>query len=420
MNYTKKQDQMIIRQSSAQGSIIILFLFLITCKNIYETNDKKLSANAGSDQITIVGSYVLLDATKSVGPIDWYQWEQNVQNPAKVILFSGNDQVDPKIGFIAPGIYKFSLTVKSGSLCSEPDEVNVEVNTNPFKSFEDPNLEIIVRMALARRVEELTESTLSNLDSLKFIPTPNRISSLKGIERCSNLADIEMGLQDLSDISPLMTLNKIKRLSLDQNYRIFNIAPLSGLTELEWLNLSENRITDIFPLKNLVNLKYLNLSSNRIVDISVLENMRELRELYLFDASIHDLSALSNLKNLERLWLTRCDIEDISSLNQLVNIKNLKLAWNRIHDIASLSFMEKLEWVALEKNEIYDISSFSNLHNVKYVRLWDNKIVNIKPLVDNSTIGKGDIIGLEGNPLDEISVKKYIPTLQARGVIITK
>jgi hypothetical protein len=81
--------------------------------------------------------------------------------------------------------------------------------------------------------------------------------------------------------------------------------------------------------------------------------------------------------------------------------------------------MKKLEWVALENNKISDISALGYLLNLKYVRLWDNQITNIKPLVDNAGIEKGDIVGLDGNPLDEISINEYIPTLQARGVVVT-
>jgi hypothetical protein len=60
-----------------------------------------------------------------------------------------------------------------------------------------------------------------------------------------------------------------------------------------------------------------------------------------------------------------------------------------------------------------------NLLNLSYVRLWDNQITDIKPLVDNSGIGDGDIVALTGNPLNEKTLDEYIPALQARGVTIT-
>jgi hypothetical protein len=35
----------------------------------------------------------------------------------------------------------------------------------------------------------------------------------------------------------------------------------------------------------------------------------------------------------------------------------------------------------------------------------------LKPLIDNPGIGKGDIVGLNGNPLDEISVNERLGTV---------
>jgi len=132
---------------------ILIILSFISCQNIFEKNRAELIANAGADQTTIAGSYVILDASQSSGDIDWYDWEQDDNNPAEVNIFSGNDNFIQKIGFVKEGLYKFKLTVRkgvtpsnpSGTEASEPDEVIVTVNQNPQHLFEDRNLEIAVR-----------------------------------------------------------------------------------------------------------------------------------------------------------------------------------------------------------------------------------------------------------------------------------
>ncbi len=389
--------------------------------------DKKLIANAGFDQTTIVGSYAILDASKSSGSIDWYEWIQGESNPAKVKIFSGNENFVQQIGFVKEGVYSFKLIVRtgvtpgnpSGTNASAPDEVIVTANSNPQNIFEDRNLEIAVRFMLKNQTEKLSDDMLLSLDSLRYSDIAEEIASLRGIEHCGNLRSLQMGHQSVSDISPIATLTKLKVLNLTQNRKISDIRPLAELADLEWLGLDSNLITDISPLKNLVMLQFLNLQYNPVNDISALSNVKNLRELWLSDASLDDLSALSGMHRLELLWLNRCSVGDISRLISLVNVKVMKLAWNRIYNISSLTTMQKLEWVALEKNYISDISPLRDLPNLRYVRLWDNRITNIKPLVDNSGIGKGDIVGLDGNPLDEISVNEYIPALKARGVEVT-
>jgi len=398
---------------------ITLILFFISCDNIFGTKDTKLVANAGSDQTTIVGSYAILYAGKSTGAIDWYEWEQDKKNPENVKIFSGNENFRQQIGFVKEGIYKFRLTVKSGSQSSKMDEVLVTVNPNPQRLFEDSNLEIAVRFALKKQTEELNEGILLTLDSLRYFDIVEDIISLKGLECCKNLSYLQMGHQSISDISPVANLTKLSVLNFTQNRKISDITPLAELTELEWLNLDSNLITDISPLINLVKLKYLNLQINSVNSIDAISKLNELETLLLFQANLQDITVLSNLQNLKRLWLVDCGLSNISSLKNLINLINLHFAYNTIADIKPLSKMQKLKWVALERNNISDISPLKDLANLGYVRLRNNQITNIKALVDNPGIGNGDIVGLNSNPLDEKSINEYIPVLQARGVYVT-
>ena len=409
--------------NSRQFVLISLLITLVTisCKNTFEANDVvKLVADAGPDQTTIAGSYVFLDVSKSTGAIDWYEWEQVGGNPGKVVLFSGEDKDKEFVSFNKEGLYKFRLTVKSGEQSSNTDETQVKVLANPNSRFEDANLEIMIRVALNLQIDELTDNTLLMLDSLKSIVTPNYVSSLSGLEYCKNLNYLYMNFQNISDISPLATLTKLKVLSLNQTHLIKDISPLTDLTELEDLDISCNLIQDISPLANLTQLKKLDMQYNEnIKDISVLKNLIQLEDLRMAEASIMDLTSLQNLTKLETLWFCDCGLEDISPLSHLTNIITLKLADGNIVDISPLAKMVKLEWVALELNKISDLSPLQNLTKLKYIRLWNNQIQNIKPLVDNLDIGKNDVVGLNNNPLNDISINQYIPILQSREIYIT-
>jgi len=408
----------------------MLFIpLIISCQQSTETRETKLVANAGIDQITIAGSYAVFDPTKSTGDFTWYEWQQDENNPEKVNIQSQSKDSNNKwnihkIVFVKEGVYKFRLIVKSNyndTNGSEPDTLVITVNPNPDPKFEDLNLEAIVRAKLNKRTEELDENILMSLDSLSYaeVIPQQRISSLKGLENCKSLVFLGMGSQDISDVSPLALLTKLKYLWLDQNRKISDVTPLAELTELEDLNLDSNLLTDISPLKNLTNLKILRLQFNDIEDISCLKNLQNLTMLELSGASFSDVSPLKTLFKIKQLWLIHCDIYDISPLSNLTGIENLHLAWNHITDITPLKNLANLNWVAFDMNNISYISALQNLPNLSYVRLWDNQISDIKPLVDNSNIGEGDIVGLDGNPLNEKSLNEYIPALQARGVIVT-
>ena len=306
------------------GVALISCIFLFSCdKNSVDSKNSALVARAGDDQETIVGSYVVFDPGNSTGNIDWYEWEQGESNPDTVKLFSSSDDSPQFVGFVKEGAYKFRLKVKSGVQCSNQDEIEVNVLKNPNSRFEDPNLEIVVRIALKNRRDDLRNNDLAKLDSLKYCPTPEKIFSLAGIELCTNIQYLLIGHQRISNIEPLRNMIKMRDLDLNQNRLIKDISPLENMVSLEELVLFGNQISDLSPLKNLRKIKYLNLRVNAKIDnIEPLKDMFELKELRMSDAELSDLSPMQNLTKLEVLWFTNCNVTDISYLRKLVNIRN--------------------------------------------------------------------------------------------------
>ena len=206
------------------SAVRFILTALLVC-NVYLSCDlfnacdqlEHLVANAGPDQTTIVGSYVIFDASESIGDIDRFEWEQDINNPAEVQIYSGDNLIH-NIGFIKEGIYKFRLTVRQGvtpanpdgTAVSEPDEIIITVNPNPQQVFDDLHLEIAVRFKLRKQTETLTENVLLTLISLdpNSISMGDYIASLGGIERCMNLENLSMGVQRIEDLTPLTNLIK--------------------------------------------------------------------------------------------------------------------------------------------------------------------------------------------------------------------
>jgi len=404
--------------------IIIVVTILVSCNTNDRLGPNEPYAYAGPDQTCKVGQYVIFDATKSSGgrggEITLYDWKQDENNPAKVNLKLITTGSIIAIGFVREGIYKFSLRVKSSMQFSEPDEVVVRVFPRENVIFECPNLEMSVRYALNKPNDELNESDLLSLDSVRCFTLADDVTSLKGIERCRNLKWLGMTLQKITDLTPLSVLTKLKRLDVDQNYEIEDLSPLSGLIQLEHLNINSNKISDISPLADLTKLKYLNFKYNEeICDISPLSDMKEIEELWMGFNSIDDITAVSGMINLKLLWICSCNVTDISPVSDLKNLHTIKFDYNPIGDISALKELSKLELLYLRSCEISDISVLENLLKISMIMLSGNKISDISPLVNNQGIGKGDFISLIGNPLNEKSLNDYIPELKERGVAIS-
>jgi len=407
------------------------------CESRKRNDTEKVVADAGPDKTTIVGSYATLDASYSKGDTVWYEWKGANSNPEEtnISIYSGSiAEIDssclyPELGFDKKGTYKFYLDLKkefNSSKVIDSDTVIVEIKANPNSKFEDPNLELEIRYSLGNKKDVLTQNELLSLDSLLSSVLGDEIVSLKGIEHCENLVYLNMALEKISNISPISELEKLEELNLSQNHRIKDITPLKNLTNLKHLVLDENLISDISPLANLVNLEYLELSYNPINSINALGNLSKLKTLYLAksrqnaEGVISDLSPISKCKKLEQLWITGfVNVKDISCLKTLTNIENLNITWCKVESIEALSYMEELERLRLDQNQISDITPLKNLSELNYVRLWDNQIKDISSLVENKNIDKGDVVGLDGNPLSEKSIEVYIPKLKKRGVYVT-
>lgn len=416
-----------INKSLLAVIFISIFSTILGCRDSVEPTIGNLYAHAGDDQTTLVGSYAMLDGSKSefteFNGISWFEWEQDPSNPDSMhYMPSGsgeNDLIFPMV-FSKEGIYKFYLTITEEEERSNKSKVVITVYPRLKSQFEDINLEAQVRYRLKEPLNPITDSDLLTLDSLfNYALVTNSIKSLEGIQYCTNLKYLSMSLEDIENITPLANLTNLEWLDLDQNWKISDINPLKNLTKLKHLNLDGNLISDIIPLVNLSNLNYLNIMYNEdIIDISPIENILLLEELWISNSPIKNIEPIKKLTKLKNLWLAKCEISDITVISELTELRSLFLKINYVSDISSLAKLTKMERLYLSNNNVSDISVLENMLNISWFILPDNQIEDIVPLVNNTGLGKGDLLDLSRNPLNERSINEHLSTLRDRGVIV--
>lgn len=134
--------------------------------------------------------------------------------------------------------------------------------------FADPNLQSEVQQELG--VQGLTSENMKSLTTL-FMPyyrIHTVIGDLDGLQYATNLKQLHLFGSHCSEGG------------------IKSLAPLTGLTHLEELELIKHRITDVQALSTLINLKKLDLSHNQITDISALQHLTLLEHVNLKDNPI--------------------------------------------------------------------------------------------------------------------------------------
>jgi PKD domain/Leucine Rich repeats (2 copies) len=406
-------------------AIAFVIISIVSCHSTTAPASKPPAANAGPDQNAKVGQYVILDGSASKrgdGDTLSYKWTAAIGNPTVVRFLDWYPQIT--VGFTVKGVYRFYLVVNNGSDESQPDEVVATVKSREQVVFADPVLELQFRYARKDPNGPLTYQQLSTLDTLVAYVGLGPVTSLKGIEFCSNLECLNMGLNQITDLTPIANLRKLLELDLDQNYSIIDVSSLAGLVQLVKLNLESNNISDVSALKGLTRLTSLRLLDNPVKDISPLKDLQNLTDLWIGHygpsaAKVTGASVISAFTKLDILWMTNCGIENISFVSTLSCLHLLQLGNNDVTDITPLASCAELERLQLDLNHITDISSLEKLYNLNLVDLRFNSIADISALVKNTGLGPGDAVFLTGNPLDSISVNEYIPELRNRGVFVS-
>ena len=286
-----------------------------------------------------------------------------------------------------------SLGKASGAPISRREIASLTVLEVPNSNIRDlTGLEFATRLtSLNLGMEHVFDAGWSN---------SNRIYDLSPLSSLTNLTSLELSFTGLTDVSALGHLTSLTTLWLRHNL-ISDISPLVNLTNLEELDLRDNFTSDISPLANLTNLEGLNFISNNISDVSALAGLTNLIGLDLSSNNISDVSALAGLTSLEFLALGGNAISDVSALAGLTRLERLGLGGNAISDVSALAGLTNLIILALGENAISDVSALANLTNLVYLALGNNAISDVSALAGlNYLTG----LSLSRNTISDISV----------------
>lgn len=112
----------------------------------------------------------------------------------------------------------------------------------------------------------------------------------KPLKYCTDLVALDLGHNDVTDLSFLQYMPNLKILIL--------VDAMEGIIDGEW-----RYIKDLSMLKHCPNLVYLEYFCNQVTDLSFLEYLPNLVDLNLSWSPVSDYTYLKNLPNIERLYM---------------------------------------------------------------------------------------------------------------------
>ena len=252
---------------------------------------------------------------------------------------------------------------------NDPDQQYLSIE-NAIAGLEGVNLQQCVR--------EKTNGLTNAGEVYRLECNERQIGSINGIKAFPNLEALHLHNKQFCDISALASLTQLKTLDLGWGSRcIRDIEPLSGLRNLDWLNLSGNNVSDLAPLANHPRLRELRIGHNAIDAFSSLgllnaltyleaegnslsspslEGFPQLRNLRLDSTGISDLAPLVStlVGPLEYLGLNDNAIADFSPLNGLQNLRGIEAQNNNVR-ILSLRDLPKLNNVRIQRSGIQQV-----------------------------------------------------------------
>ena len=149
----------------------------------------------------------------------------------------------------------------------------------------------------------------------------------------------------------------------DNRVLIRDISALKYFTNLGELLMGGNEISDLRPIAGLINIMSLGIGDCLATDLSPLSGMTQMKVLTMSRGNqLENLNALSAMTSLEQLEAKEIGLTDISALAKLTSIWELQLSGNRITDISPLSGLTGLKTLLLSGNQISDYHPLKEIY----------------------------------------------------------
>ena len=176
-------------------------------------------------------------------------------------------------------------------------------------------------------IEERAHGDISNED-------------LELLEQCVNLEVLILDYQQISDLSPLAEL-PLKYLSLTGN-EVSDLSPLSGMTELQVLDLAENPVRSVEVLSQLPALREVTLKATGITSLKAFEGSG-IQSLNVRGTWVTDFSPLESCPNLTRLIVGELPGGAAETLAGLTGLMELRLYSTQNVDLSYFTGFQKLQ-----------------------------------------------------------------------------
>jgi predicted Ser/Thr protein kinase len=165
---------------------------------------------------------------------------------------------------------------------------------------------------------------------------------------------------------------------------IRSLADLSKMPNLKQVLISMQRITDISPLSGLSNLEVVDIKNNPVMDISPLGELKFLKRVTLFDTRVTDLSPLSLCPMLSELDAGKLPVQSPAAFEGLDGLRTLRLSETTLDTLAGIEAFTQIETFAVGDVIDGDLTPLLALPDLKAVSLGESLRNNAQALAEQT------------------------------------
>lgn len=175
------------------------------------------------------------------------------------------------------------------------------------------------------------------------------------------------GLSDLTGLRYLALMADSIDWDADEHTDLFN-----GLTQLRSLCLSQWAWEDLSPLSGLSQLERLDLRGGELNSLEGIKALTTITSLTLKDFySLSSVAELSNLEQLTALSLFNLGVTSLEGLEGLEQLSSIELEASDLVDVVALGSLPRLATVRLECGDLVGLGALAAAGNLRHIRLSD-------------------------------------------------